>query len=1128
MEPKKSKSDLFNKKHNVRFADWSRKEPTCTAVPLSKSMDNLEKDTIPISDGLENNAKTTKQVEHERRVDNTDIFSGKNTTTSQHSEPTSVGGDVNRTWPGYCSPNRDILESPQGHFAHFTNRSPTAGGISIQRPVVGKIQSVPSQTSPDNSTAVKQNFFSAVSAFRPFHRYQDSQKEQSKDKDKKQGKPSVAFDVSSHQDKSERIRTVEGSLKTEHKYGKQIQRFNNLSPRCTSPRNGVQNSGRIMMKDGKELNFPIDEGELRSAEETIKSGLPKCNVLGIKKHITTEKCHNMYMESRPNLDHQYEYSQRPAVVCKLENLKDIEHERQRGYEDYQRPGGQYYLSDGQDYMRQEMCMNIPHEHQHFQSQGAQPVNTNNFDQDLTAPYDTQIATQERFEKAEDSRNLGFTAKFQNYERTFLGVDQYRQRSTDYLQKDDSDFDHSRVRHTAAFVDRSSDSSQHLRNFQTVPSQYDYENHRYITDQRSIHSKDIEPIGIINTIGSFGLSLHMPRISSPVHEETLTMTDTKTKQDATFQRQDALPLTDIWRMNASLVRREAPSDSDGSSVTHSHATNSLTSPYRQSQPQEPLFAGYVNEAQGSCNSTGTLSEGPVCRICHEGDLEEVLVSPCYCAGSVGLLHVSCLQRWLGASNKTTCEICNFEFLLERKPEPFINFLRSPGTSREKRNLICDVVCFCIITPVTVVTSWLCISGAFEYFQPSRWERSGLIALASCLLVMYLIWLIVAIRHNYSLWKDWKMFHQDVKLRGSPITKKSSPGQLRRNAGSRNTNSSVQLQSICISIRAAATRRHQRGTRQSQNRPSRLAIRDNPKNVIQESSRTSHPSTKTSRSTNTSSEKDQNQTKDKTKNAHDLCENRHSDDDSDEEHEEAMIILEDSPSLWRPELEYSGSRIEQYSDSINIWQYDSNFSASSTHFRSESSDSEATPPIVLRMKKPLQTYKHSDSFVAWQQNSNSLLTSTHCESNSNDSETILKVTTGEKTLQRDPHNGSIKNRLASVRHQQKIDCIAGGISPPKIPRVKTSSKRDQLSGRVENHPVAVMLSSHLQNNSSEREITTTKVPIGKTASMRDQHSDSTQAWQHNSNSVESGRLQQSNSNDGNKMATKKVQVMKETTV
>ena len=85
---------------------------------------------------------------------------------------------------------------------------------------------------------------------------------------------------------------------------------------------------------------------------------------------------------------------------------------------------------------------------------------------------------------------------------------------------------------------------------------------------------------------------------------------------------------------------------------------------------------------------------MCRICQEGDDQEVLVSPCYCAGSLGLLHVSCLQKWLGASNKTNCEICSFEFMIERKPMPISHVSDFYVHGREKFMPICYVSDFCV--------------------------------------------------------------------------------------------------------------------------------------------------------------------------------------------------------------------------------------------------------------------------------------------------------------------------------------------------------------------------------------------------------------------------------------------------
>ena len=64
-------------------------------------------------------------------------------------------------------------------------------------------------------------------------------------------------------------------------------------------------------------------------------------------------------------------------------------------------------------------------------------------------------------------------------------------------------------------------------------------------------------------------------------------------------------------------------------------------------------------------SGTSNER-LCRICHEAEDDEELVSPCYCSGSVGLLHLTCLERWLGTSKLTRCEICKYEFTLKRLP------------------------------------------------------------------------------------------------------------------------------------------------------------------------------------------------------------------------------------------------------------------------------------------------------------------------------------------------------------------------------------------------------------------------------------------------------------------------------
>eukprot|EP00835_Amoeboradix_gromovi_P005307 NODE_487_length_7781_cov_0.322572.p1 type:complete len:903 gc:universal NODE_487_length_7781_cov_0.322572:1922-4630(+) len=57
----------------------------------------------------------------------------------------------------------------------------------------------------------------------------------------------------------------------------------------------------------------------------------------------------------------------------------------------------------------------------------------------------------------------------------------------------------------------------------------------------------------------------------------------------------------------------------------------------------------------------MEEQSFCRICRGHSDEEPLSQPCRCDGSVRFIHQSCLQQWLSVSQKTTCELCKFEFV-----------------------------------------------------------------------------------------------------------------------------------------------------------------------------------------------------------------------------------------------------------------------------------------------------------------------------------------------------------------------------------------------------------------------------------------------------------------------------------
>lgn len=77
----------------------------------------------------------------------------------------------------------------------------------------------------------------------------------------------------------------------------------------------------------------------------------------------------------------------------------------------------------------------------------------------------------------------------------------------------------------------------------------------------------------------------------------------------------------------------------------------------------------------------FSDGPICRICHEGGSGEGLLSPCDCTGTLGTVHKTCLEKWLSSSNTSYCELCHTEFSVERRPRPLT----------EVTACVCECVC-----------------------------------------------------------------------------------------------------------------------------------------------------------------------------------------------------------------------------------------------------------------------------------------------------------------------------------------------------------------------------------------------------------------------------------------------------
>jgi len=177
---------------------------------------------------------------------------------------------------------------------------------------------------------------------------------------------------------------------------------------------------------------------------------------------------------------------------------------------------------------------------------------------------------------------------------------------------------------------------------------------------------------------------------------------------------------------------------------------------------PRYGGYNNNNNGQ--DTSKNSSVMFCRICHEGEsVGERLISPCRCSGSVGLIHRTCIEKWLTIVNNDTCELCKEKYSVSRHPRPFSSWLCEPAVGDDQRNLVGDGVCFVLLTPLAVISAYLCASGAAYYFQQDKKsEAIGLICLSSLLVLIYMAWLVLTIRYHCQVWFKWRVNNQDIRL------------------------------------------------------------------------------------------------------------------------------------------------------------------------------------------------------------------------------------------------------------------------------------------------------------------------------------------------------------------------------
>lgn len=180
---------------------------------------------------------------------------------------------------------------------------------------------------------------------------------------------------------------------------------------------------------------------------------------------------------------------------------------------------------------------------------------------------------------------------------------------------------------------------------------------------------------------------------------------------------------------------------------------------QSSVMLPVQAKDCRELEKDSN----LSLG-ICRICHcnpetlpeQGSLESI----CNCRGTVALVHISCLERWLAESDTSFCELCRFQFKIHRIPKhgPLESFFIWANEVADMNQLLMDTVWFWLMTPLAAMAGYIFIRATSELLDDSfptdtPWLMAALL-LNSCLtLVAYYGWVMSSVRRHITSWYRW---------------------------------------------------------------------------------------------------------------------------------------------------------------------------------------------------------------------------------------------------------------------------------------------------------------------------------------------------------------------------------------
>ncbi|KAH8371173.1 hypothetical protein KR093_006357, partial [Drosophila rubida] len=176
---------------------------------------------------------------------------------------------------------------------------------------------------------------------------------------------------------------------------------------------------------------------------------------------------------------------------------------------------------------------------------------------------------------------------------------------------------------------------------------------------------------------------------------------------------------------------------------------------------------ASNSSGSVPSLGSL----VCRICHNADNPEQLVSPCLCKGSLSYVHVHCLERWISTSRCTICELCQFHYNTEQTLRyTCLQSLRLwYSRAMSRRALQEDCQMFSLLTLVAFGIIGTLLVGIQYYALNTQswgvsklWTKSWMLFFLLMTITVYFANVYMLVKSQLTPWYRWWQSARDIKL------------------------------------------------------------------------------------------------------------------------------------------------------------------------------------------------------------------------------------------------------------------------------------------------------------------------------------------------------------------------------